>query len=82
MQQGRYAGSLIHRRIVGKSAPLPFRYFDKGNLAVVGKGFAILQSGKVQLSGFLAWIVGLRAPCLPVQRNLRVSASCNGCGLI
>jgi NADH dehydrogenase len=35
----------------------PFRYFDKGNLAVVGKNFAVLQSAGVQLSGFVAWLV-------------------------
>jgi len=56
MQQGRYAGGLIHRRIVGKPAPRPFRYFDKGSMAVVGQGFAILQSGKLQLSGLVAWL--------------------------
>jgi NADH dehydrogenase FAD-containing subunit len=57
IQQGRYAGKLIHRKITGQPAPGPFRYFDKGNLAVVGKNFAVLQSGKVQISGFLAWMV-------------------------
>jgi NADH:quinone reductase (non-electrogenic) len=56
MQQGRYAGTLIHRRIGGQPTPPPFRYFDKGNMAVVGKGFAVLQSGRVGLSGFLAWM--------------------------
>jgi NADH dehydrogenase FAD-containing subunit len=56
IQQGRYAGRLIHRRIKGKAAPKPFRYFDKGNMAVVGKNFAILQTGGLQLSGFLAWL--------------------------
>ena len=56
MQQGRYAGKLIHSRIVGHASPSPFRYFDKGTMAVVGKGFAVLQSGKVQISGFGAWL--------------------------
>jgi NADH dehydrogenase FAD-containing subunit len=56
MQQGRYAGKLIHKRIVGSPAPRPFSYFDKGTMAVVGKGFAVLQSGKVQISGFGAWL--------------------------
>jgi NADH dehydrogenase FAD-containing subunit len=56
MQQGRYAGKVIHSRITGSSTPRPFRYFDKGNMAVVGKGFAILESGKFRLSGFLAWL--------------------------
>ena len=55
MQQGRYVGKLISRQIAGKSAPKPFRYFDKGNMAVVGKGYAILQSGKFRLHGLIAW---------------------------
>jgi len=56
MQQGRYVGKVIHNRITGKPAPSPFSYFDKGSMAVVGKGFAVLQSGKVQVSGFGAWL--------------------------
>jgi NADH:ubiquinone reductase (H+-translocating) len=56
IQQGRYAGKLIHNRIVGRTPPGPFRYFDKGSMAVVGKGFAVLQSYKVRVSGFGAWL--------------------------
>ena len=48
MQQGHYAGKLIRRRVTGKKSPKPFRYFDKGNMAVVGKGWAVLESGKVR----------------------------------
>jgi NADH dehydrogenase FAD-containing subunit len=55
IQQGRYAGKLIHKRITGNPAPLPFAYFDKGSMAVVGKGFAVLQSGELEISGTLAW---------------------------
>jgi NADH dehydrogenase len=57
IQQGHYAGNLIHRRLSGKPTPAAFSYFDKGNLAVVGKGFAVLESHKVRLSGFPAWLV-------------------------
>jgi NADH dehydrogenase FAD-containing subunit len=56
MQQGRYTGKLIDRRLSGKPAPRPFRYFDKGNMAVVGRGFAVLQSGGIRLAGFFAWL--------------------------
>ena len=56
IQQGRYAAKVIHSRITGGSSPAPFSYFDKGTMAVVGKGFAVLQSGKVQVSGFGAWL--------------------------
>ena len=55
LQQGRYAGKLIHSRVTGGPAPRPFRYFDKGNMAVVGKGFAVLQSGRLHVSGLAAW---------------------------
>jgi NADH dehydrogenase len=56
MQQGRYAGRLIERRVAGQLPPAPFRYFDKGTMAVVGQGYAVLQSGPVRLKGVLAWM--------------------------
>jgi NADH dehydrogenase FAD-containing subunit len=74
MQQGRYAGKLIRQRVEGGSPSNPFRYFDKGNLAIVGKGFAILQSGKVRLSGVLAWLVWVAVHLqFLAQSSLRVS---------
>jgi NADH dehydrogenase FAD-containing subunit len=74
MQQGRYAGDLIRRRATNKPPSAPFRYFDKGNLAVVGKGFAVLQSGKVHLSGFSAWLVWAAVHLeFLAQSSLRVS---------
>jgi NADH:ubiquinone reductase (H+-translocating) len=74
MQQGRYASRLIARRITGKPAPRPFRYFDKGTMAVVGKGFAVLQSGRVGISGFLAWLAWAAVHIQFLgQSNLRVS---------
>src|SRR6267154_1687585 len=42
--------------VIGDTAPRPFRYFDKGSMAVVGKGFAVLQSGRVHVSGFMPWL--------------------------
>src|SRR5438309_8903142 len=74
MQQGRYAGTLIHRRIGGKSAPPPFRYSDKGTMAVVGRGFAVLQTGRLRLSGFLAWLAWAAVHLeFLAQSSLRVS---------
>ena len=74
MQEGRYAGRLIHRRLIGEPAPSPFRYFDKGNLAVVGKGFAVLQSGRVHLKGLPAWLAWAAVHLqFLAQSNLRVS---------
>jgi NADH dehydrogenase FAD-containing subunit len=57
MQQGKYAAKSIFRKVIGHPPSAPFRYFDKGNLAVVGKNFAVLQSAGLQLSGFMAWLV-------------------------
>jgi NADH dehydrogenase FAD-containing subunit len=74
IQQGHYAGELIRRKVAGRDLPEPFRYFDKGNLAVVGKGFAVLQSGRVHLSGVLAWLVwGAVHLQFLAQSSLRVS---------
>jgi len=74
MQQGRYAGNLIRRRLMGRSIPGPFRYFDKGSMAVIAKGFAILQTGKLAISGFLAWLAwaAIHLEFL-AERSLRVS---------
>jgi NADH dehydrogenase FAD-containing subunit len=74
MQQGRYAGNLIRQRVSGRPLPGPFHYSDKGNLAMVGKDFAILESGRVRLSGFPAWLVWVAVHLqFLAQSNLRVS---------
>ena len=58
----------------GNPASPPFRYFDKGNMAVVGKGFAVLQARRVRISGFLAWLAWAAVHLEFVgQTNLRVS---------
>src|SRR5499425_125180 len=74
MQQGRYTGKVIDRRIGGKSASRPFRYFDKGTMAVVGKGFAVLQTGRLRLSGLPAWLAWAAVHLeFLAQSSLRVS---------
>jgi NADH dehydrogenase len=59
MQQGRYVAEVLLRRAIGQPPPPPFRYVDKGNLATVGRGYAIAVLGKLRLRGFLAWIAWL-----------------------
>ncbi|HXM65097.1 MAG TPA: NAD(P)/FAD-dependent oxidoreductase [Candidatus Acidoferrum sp.] len=74
MQQGRYAAKVIRSRIAGTAPPGPFSYFDKGSMAVVGKGFAVLQSRKVHLSGFVAWLAWAAVHLQYLgQSSLRVS---------
>jgi NADH dehydrogenase FAD-containing subunit len=74
MQQGRYAAKLVRSRIADTPPPSPFSYFDKGSMAVVGKGFAVLQTGNVHLSGFVAWLAwsAIHLQYL-AQSSLRVS---------
>ncbi len=55
MQQGKYVARLIEKRLAGKGAPA-FRYHDKGNLAVIGRNAAVGVLGKLQISGFPAWL--------------------------
>jgi NADH:ubiquinone reductase (H+-translocating) len=56
IQQGRYVGRLISAELEGRKRPRPFRYFDKGSMAIVGKNFAVMESGRIRMSGFLAWL--------------------------
>jgi NADH dehydrogenase len=55
IQQGQYVAGLIIDRI-NKRASKPFVYFDKGNMAVIGKGRAVAETGKLRLRGFPAWL--------------------------
>jgi NADH dehydrogenase len=57
IQQGGHVGSVISARLTQRPLPPAFRYFDKGNLAVVGRNFAVLEIGRFRLAGFLAWLV-------------------------
>jgi NADH:ubiquinone reductase (H+-translocating) len=57
IQQGRYVGGYISALLNGRPKPRPFWYSDRGNMAVVGRNFAILDSGRIRLGGFIAfWI--------------------------
>ena len=59
MQQGRYVAEAIRRRIGSKAAQKPFEYWDKGNLATIGRASAVGYFGKTLLSGWLAWLIWL-----------------------
>jgi len=59
IQEGRYVAQVIARRVAGKKSVPPFRYHSRGNLATVGRSFAVVESGPLQLSGILAWMMWL-----------------------
>jgi NADH dehydrogenase FAD-containing subunit len=74
LQQGRHAGKAIGRRALLKDPGAPFRYSDRGTMAVVGPGFAILESGKVRLKAFIAWLAWAFIHILSLaQPGLRLS---------
>jgi NADH dehydrogenase len=58
IQQGRYAARAIRDRLRGDRPP-PFHYFDKGNLATIGRARAVADLPGVRLSGFVAWVTWL-----------------------
>lgn len=58
MQQGRYVAEVIGRRLRGEPTE-PFRYKDKGSMATIGRTHAVAQLGRLEFSGFFAWIVWL-----------------------
>jgi NADH:ubiquinone reductase (H+-translocating) len=75
IQQGRYVGGVISGLLNGKEPKRPFKYFDKGNMAVVGKNFALLEAGHLRMSGFLTWLIWafIHIQSLPqIQNRLRV----------
>jgi NADH dehydrogenase len=58
MQEGTFAAKMIRRDLAGKPRE-PFKYWDKGSLATIGRAAAVAQFGKLHISGFIAWLAWL-----------------------
>jgi NADH dehydrogenase len=58
MQQGRYAARAIKERLKGRKIE-PFRYWDKGSLATIGRNHAVADIGPFHISGLIAWAAWL-----------------------
>src|SRR3954462_15620367 len=59
IQGGRYAAKAIQRRLDGKPAQPPFKYFDKGSMATISRFSAVADLGKLKFGGFIAWLMWL-----------------------
>ena len=62
MQMGRHVARLIEDEIdlgAGRSPRPPFRYWDKGTMATIGRSAAVAWIGRIKLSGFPAWLTWL-----------------------
>lgn len=58
MQQGRYLARTIRDDLIGKPRQ-PFRFVDKGQMATIGRSRAIVEIGRLKISGFIAWMLWL-----------------------
>jgi NADH dehydrogenase len=56
ISEGKYVARLILKRLKNKSIK-PYKYFDKGKLATIGKAKAIADFGWIRFSGFFAWLL-------------------------
>lgn len=60
MQEGRYVARAILDEVEGGHASSrPFRYVDKGTMAVIGRSAAVAKLGPLKLTGFIGWVVWL-----------------------
>jgi len=58
IQQGSYVAGAIRQKLRNQM-PKPFRYWDTGSLATIGRGSAVAQIGKLRFSGPVAWLAWL-----------------------
>ena len=56
IQGGRHVGKSIKNRLAGRSTK-PFKYFDKGDMAVIGRAAAVANIFGFHISGFIAWFI-------------------------
>ncbi|MGZ3871779.1 MAG: NAD(P)/FAD-dependent oxidoreductase [Mucilaginibacter sp.] len=56
IQQGKYVAQTIVQTLNGEPTS-PFKYFDKGSLATIGRNKAVADLGKLKFQGFFAWLV-------------------------
>ncbi len=58
MQSGRYVAKHIKATLRGEDPP-KFKYRDKGSMATIGRASAVVSIGKINLTGFIAWVTWL-----------------------
>ncbi|MBC7530681.1 MAG: NAD(P)/FAD-dependent oxidoreductase [Oligoflexus sp.] len=58
IQTGRFAAKNILRTMKNKPRK-EFKYLDKGQMATIGKRKAVVEMGKLKMTGFIAWLAWL-----------------------
>ncbi|HSW11236.1 MAG TPA: NAD(P)/FAD-dependent oxidoreductase [Solimonas sp.] len=56
MQEGRYVADLLHARLTGGKTPKPFKYADRGTMAVIGMNKAVGDLNFMKVTGWFAWL--------------------------
>jgi NADH dehydrogenase len=56
IQMGQYAARTIRGDLAGRPRE-PFSYWDKGQLAVIGRAQAVADIGRLHFGGFVAWFL-------------------------
>jgi NADH dehydrogenase len=59
IQGGAYAAKTIRARLKGKKDTKPFHYFNKGDMAVIGRAAAVADIFGLHLAGLFAWLTWL-----------------------
>jgi NADH:ubiquinone reductase (H+-translocating) len=62
MQMGKHVAKIIKAELNAGAEPPPrppFKYWDKGTMATVGRSAAVVQMGKIKLAGYPAWLAWL-----------------------
>ena len=57
LQEGRYVGKVIKKRLAGEKDVEPFKYFDKGSMATIGYRSAVADAFRVKVTGVLAYVM-------------------------
>lgn len=78
IQGAHYVTKLIKQAVKGQDDPTnrkPFKYFDKGSMALISRYSAVAKVGKLEFGGFIAWLawLGLHLYYLVGHRN-RIAA--------
>lgn len=80
IQSGEYVGKIIKEQVEHDVAPEnrdPFDYFDKGSMAIINRFNAVVKMGKVEITGFIGWLMwlGVHLSFLTGTRNRLVAAN-------
>jgi NADH dehydrogenase len=57
LQEGRYVGKVIRKRLAGETKIRPFKYFNKGSMATIGYRAAVADAFGLKVTGLLAYVM-------------------------